>query len=52
MEHRFRDINVDLPNINEVNKINFSQVLLGWVGKVCKRVFSVGFSLLERGILP
>lgn len=52
MEHRFRDVNIDLPNIGDTNKENLSKELLSWIGKACKRIFSVGFSLLERGILP
>lgn len=52
MERRFQDVDLPIPTlIEDHDDKQRRQDILGWLTKVCKSVFSVGFNLYETGVL-
>ena len=51
IEDRFRKIEVEIPSIQETQSREGKKAMQRWLGELCRRVFSAGFNLFEKGRL-
>ena len=51
IEDRFRNIEMEIPSIQDPQTKVGKKAIQRWLGELCRRVFSAGFNMMEKGKL-